>query len=81
MTLFERYQSESTWQGKVLVMEIYHLAMIQRSKNWTLRDTATQFSCSIGLVSENLKLAGAIHTNEKLITYESRQEALRKLKN
>lgn len=80
MTFLERYNSETTWHGKAIVMEIYHLAMRSRSKNWTITNTASDFGVSIGLVSENLRLAQAIHNDERILRCESRQEALRNLK-
>jgi hypothetical protein len=79
MTFKDRYSQESTWHGKVTVMEIYHLAMSQRVKGWTISKTAEHFECSIGLVSENLRLAQAIHSDEKFLKCESRQEALKRL--
>ena len=79
MTFKTRYDSEATWDGKVAIMEIYHLAMCQRIKNWTLKDTAEYFDCSIGLISENLRLANLIHLDPKILKCESRQVALRKL--
>lgn len=79
MTFQEKYEKAKIWYEKVLVMEIYHLAMTHRQANWTLTRTAKFFEVSTGLVSENLRLAQAIHTNEKLITCESRQDALRRL--
>jgi hypothetical protein len=80
MTSFlERYQSEKTWHGKVQVMEIFHLAMLYRWGDWTLSKTARHFEVSIGLVSENLRLALAIHTSDAILKCESRQDALKKL--
>jgi len=78
MTFQERYASESTWHGKVTVMEIYHLAMCMRVKGWTISLTAEEFGVSIGLVSENLRLAQSIHSDPKILKCESRQEALKK---
>jgi hypothetical protein len=80
MTFRERYNSESTWHGKVAVMEIFHLAMCLREKGWTITKTAEHFGCSIGLVSENLRLAYAIHEHPKILGCESRQLALKKIK-
>lgn len=79
MTFVERYQKETTWHGRATVMSLYHMAMSHREKGWTITKTAEHFSVSIGLVSENLRLAHALHLNEKLIKCESRQEALRKI--
>jgi hypothetical protein len=78
MTFKERYNNTVTWHGKVIVMEIYHLAMCQRVKGWTITLTAEHFDVSIGLVSENLRLAQAINLDEKILKCESRQEALKK---
>ena len=62
-----------------MVMELFHLAMGQRIRPWTLSKTAEHFECSIGLVSENLRLALAIHKNDAILQCETRQDALRKL--
>lgn len=80
MTFLERYNQEKTWHGKVLVMEIYHLAMTARSKTWTITKTAEHFSVSIGLVSENLRLATLIHQDPAFSEIPSRQDALVKLR-
>lgn len=79
MTFYERYGLEPEWYGKVLVMEIYHLTMRQRRNKWTITDTAKYFHCSIGLVSENLKIARALHQNNELVELLTRKEALRKI--
>ena len=80
MTTFpEKYLSEKTWQGRVMVIEIYHLARLYRWRDWTLAQTAEHFGVSIGLVSENLRLALAIHTDDAILKCESRQDALKKL--
>ena len=81
MTFPERYKNEPTWQGKVMIMEIYHLARITTSKGWTLSNTAIEFEVSVSLVSENLKLAEALHSDSKILKCESRQQALKKLGN
>lgn len=62
-----------------MVMEIYHLAMNAHEKTWTVSSTAAYFSVSIGLVSENLKLANSFHTNPALMQSPNRQEALKRL--
>lgn len=79
MTFKQKYKECSEWQGKVTVMEIYHLAMCLKVKGWTITQTAEHFECSVGLVSENLRLAQAIHTDDKVLKCQSRQEALKKL--
>ena len=62
-----------------MIMEIYHLAMTQNYKVWTITRTAEHFGVSIGLVSENLRLAHAIHIDPTLITIPLRQDAIKKL--
>ena len=79
MNFLERYQAELTWHGRVTIMELYHLTMTQHEKRWNLSKTAAHFNVSIGLVSENLRLAKAIHNNERILKCETRQEALKKL--
>jgi hypothetical protein len=80
MTFKERYKIEETWHGKAMIMELYHFAMCQRVHGrWTISKTAEHFNCSIGLVSENLKLAHAFHSNPKLMESPNRQEALKRL--
>lgn len=61
-------------------MEIYHLAMSHREKGWTQTNTARDFNVSIGLVSENLRLAHLIHSHSNIIHCKSRQEAIEKAK-
>lgn len=80
MTFLERYKLATTWHEKATVMEIYHLCMCQIERGWTLTMTARDFEVSIGLVSENLQLAHAIHVNEKILKCESRQSALLKIR-
>jgi hypothetical protein len=80
MTFLEKYHQCNKWQDKVTVMELYHLTGILAVKSWTISHTATYFGVSNGLVSENLKLALALHSNPKIVKIETRQEALRKLR-
>jgi hypothetical protein len=84
MTFKEKYDSETIWHRKVLIVELFHLAQKnthRRStdKKWTQRDTARVLGVSVGLISENLKLAKAIHKNDSILSCETRQEALEKI--
>jgi hypothetical protein len=78
MTFQEKYKQVKTWHDRALIMEIYHLAMTARGR-WTIALTAKYFGCSVGLVSENLKLATAIHKTPSIIHVESRDKALKEL--
>ena len=79
MTFREKYSIEKTWQGKITIVELYHLASQSKDKKWTIEDTAHYFRVSSGLVSENLKIARMIHSNPLILNCKSRQEALTKL--
>lgn len=79
MTFKEKYNSVSDWYRKAIIMNMYHLAQISRTDgNWTIQYTAHYFECSIGLVSENLKIADCIQTDESIMMkMKTRREALR----
>lgn len=79
MTFVERYQIADGWQEKVLVMSIFHSAATQGQKNWTIKQTASVFGVSVGLVSENLRLAEAIDMGSDITNCETRQNALNKI--
>jgi len=80
MTFIERYKKEETWYGKAIIMGIYHTVMCQKNKDWALIDTANDFQVSIGLVSENIRLALALDKDKNLINCKTRQIALEKIK-
>ena len=79
MNFIQKYNQCEKWFDKVIVIELYHLAMSIREPGWKVANTAHDFGLSVGLVSENLRLAKEIHLNEKILKCESRQEALRKI--
>lgn len=79
MTFKQRYDSSGLWYDKVLIMSIYHTIACHTQLHWKISDTAAAFEVSIGLVSENLRLADAIDANPKLFRTETRVEALKKL--
>jgi hypothetical protein len=80
MTFLERYNSEETWWRKVLIMEIFHFAMSRQDNTWTIGKTAESFNVSIGLVSENLRIAEASHALlTTILNYDTREAALKVL--
>ncbi len=79
MTIIEMYRAEDTWYGKVLIMGAYHVVRCSEFPEWTLHHTANDFQVSVGLVSENIRLAIALDTNKNLINCKSRTDALKKL--
>jgi len=78
-TFKDKYQECDKWQEKVMVMEIFHMARKVNDNSWTISKTAEMFGVSVGLVSENLRLADALHRNPKLFKIETRAEALNKI--
>lgn len=79
MTFKERYSMSTTWQERSQVMEIFHLAQVLHNKKWRIQDSAQYFQCSLGLMSENLKLAEAMHARSDILNCNSRQDALRRI--
>lgn len=80
MTFLERYSQATTWQEKCIIFEIFQFSMRNRyGKRWQLINTADYFGVSLALVSENLKLAEAIHTHKDFDKIVSRKQALKKL--
>lgn len=79
MTFQERYDNSNRWFEKVIVMEIFHDLMCIKFPEWTVSRTAIEMGVSIGLTSENLKIARLFHTNPKLMNCETRQDALYKI--
>lgn len=55
-------------------------ACANKNQIWNLAKTAAVFNVSVGLVSENLKLANAIHLNEDVMNEPNRQAALDRIK-
>lgn len=81
ITFKDKYNELSTWQEKAVLISLYHTAMCVKYKDWTLADTSQHFEVSIGLVSENIRLAREIDNgmNNKLMKCASREKALKLL--
>ena len=76
MTYKEKFDNESDWKQKILIIELFHLHMLYKREKWTEKKTAKYFNKSIALISENLMLAKAIR-NEELEGCTSRVKALK----
>jgi hypothetical protein len=72
----KEYDETKEWHRKVCLIHLYHSHQLLHDKRWTLINTAVYFGVSIGLVSENIKLAKAIDTRPELMKCDSRQKAL-----
>jgi hypothetical protein len=81
LTFKEKYNEPNlTWQQKAILIALYHTVMHERYSTWTLRDTAIHFEVSIGLVSENIKLAKYIDNlkyGKKLMKLDTREKGLK----
>lgn len=81
LTFKEKYNETGlSWQNKAMLISLYHIAMCLKFPTWTLSDTSTHFNVSIGLVSENLKLARYIDHPKygpKLMKTDTREHGLR----
>lgn len=76
MTTFkEKYDNEVRWYGKIIVMELFHLTQLSKNPKWTTRETAKYFGIGKSTVSENLKIAKAIHDGNPLDKMRTREEA------
>jgi hypothetical protein len=80
LTFKEKYKLCKTWQDKAVIISLYHTIMVFKYPTWTITDTSEHFGVSIGLVSENIKLAKEIDKgNKKLAECKSREDALKHL--
>lgn len=79
-SFLERYNKETTWQSKAIVMEIYHLSQCELNTQWTIYNTAHYFKVSVGLVSENLKLARIMNDTNEEFKDCSRKQALKRIR-
>ena len=78
ITFKEKYQSDPTWQQKALTIYLYHTIMCHKYPTWVLQDTASHFEISIGLVSENIRLANEMSGNNRRIAQcNTREDALK----
>lgn len=76
----EKYNSSDTWQEKAVLMALFHQAMcIKHPKLWNMKMTASHFDVSMGLVSENIRLATEMRgeKSELLMKTKTRDEGLK----
>jgi len=77
MTFQEKYDSCKTWHEKVIVMRLFFLTMKHRDRKYTVLQMSKDTGYSLGLISENLKLAEAIDKYPRILEKcDSRQKAL-----
>ena len=81
----KQIKEEKRWSKKCYLILLYHTEQLtshgkQRPTKWRLEDTALELGLSLGFISESLTLAKAM-VSHKLYDCQSREEALKKLKN
>lgn len=78
VTFKDKYNQCKTWQEKAICIALYHTIMLTNYPTWTITDTASHFKVSIGLISENIRLAREIDKGNKLvINAKYREDALK----
>lgn len=75
----EKFDNETDWRKKVLIVEFFHLLQLTKHPSWRVRDTAFVLNKSIGLISEDLMLAKAIQSGE-IEECTSRHKAIKLLR-
>jgi hypothetical protein len=78
--LIERFQKETDWKDKCLLLEIIHIKFKQSRRLWRIRDTARLLKLSVGLVSEDLQLARALTSEQIDNNVKSRNQAIKSLR-
>lgn len=75
----KQYNESDSWQQKVIILSLFHSSMIIRDKNWNMKQTAAHFSISIGLVSENIRLAKELNGTkcDELMKSATREDGLK----
>ena len=75
----QRYNECKTWQEKVILISLYYNLKSINNIDWFIKDTASYFDISSGLVSESLRLATEIDNpapGYDLMLIKTREEAL-----
>lgn len=80
LNLKEKYNTVDTWQERAVLMSLFHQAMcIKHPKLWNMKMTASHFDVSMGLVSENIRLAAEMRgeKGELLMKTKTRDQGLK----
>jgi len=79
MTYKEKFDNETNWRNRVLIVELFHLQKKMYNPLWKIADTAKVFGRSAALISENLDLASHVRAG-KFDDCQSRQKAMKILR-
>lgn len=75
MDFVREYNETKSWVRKCIMMNMFHSSH-KAMGHWSVHQTARCFDVSVGLVSENLRLAKEFDNKPELMRLESRQKAL-----
>lgn len=65
------------WLDKAIDTYNYHARKVKGNRKWTTRDTAKALSCSIGAISEDMKIARWLRSHRtKLEEFKYRKDAI-----
>jgi hypothetical protein len=78
VTFKDKYKSEEVWDKKIMIISLYHNTMLLTHKRWRMIDTAKYFCKSLASISEDLKIAKALHEG---LEFNSRKHALKIIRN
>lgn len=79
MTYKEKFDNETNWRHRVLIVELFHLKQQVSNPGWRILDSAKSFGRSIALISENLELAKHVREG-KFDSCPSREKAIKILR-
>lgn len=69
-----------TWQDKAMLISLFHTSKcIQHPNSWNMAKTAKHFNISIGMVSENIRLAKEFDgpNGDNIVACKTREDALK----
>jgi glucan phosphorylase len=78
--LIVRYHDSDKWYEKALIILVYHTIMSGAVENWTMRMTAKKLDRSVGLISEDIRLAQCIKDHDDMLKLPDRQSAMKKMR-
>ena len=73
-----KFDQSTNWIDKVLIVSVFHNIQVLKNGSWKISNTALHFEISLGLCSENLRLAKEIDNgNDKIKNAKHREDALK----
>ncbi|HWY33592.1 MAG TPA: hypothetical protein VNX68_03030 [Nitrosopumilaceae archaeon] len=79
MTYKEKFEKETDWQRKIILVDLFHCRkLLEFGSNWRMMDTANYFQISLATVSEDITIAE--HLREGKWKFSSRNNALKAIK-